>query len=106
MHEAKYLPVGGEASEVLTHALEQCHGRALLTNLGISLVWRLEVAVYDVVHQRRHLVTPARHGKVLDGADSEMATSHSGQDRTRLDLVSNDRFAGGNGGECAGSRHT
>ena len=102
MHEAQHLPVSGQTREVLTDPLEQCHGSYCFAGRGISLMGLVEMAVDDVVHQRRHVVTSPGHGKVLDGADTQVATRHPGQDRTRLDLVSNNGLASGNGGECTG----
>ena len=65
----------------------------------------VEMAVDHVVHQRRHVITAAGHSKVLDGANAQVATRHAGENRTRLDLVSNDGLAGGDGSECTGSGH-
>ena len=102
VHEAEHLPMCDQPRKMLTHALEQGHGGRLITCLCCGA----EMAIDHVIHQRPHVIAAAGHGEVLDGADSQVATGHTSQDRARLDLVSNDRFASGDGGECPGRGHT
>ena len=56
--------------------------------------------------QRAQVIAAAGHGEVLHGADSQVATGHPGQNGARFDLVSDDGFTRGDGGESPGRGDT